>query len=88
MHKTSKDPTPDEDNLAKKLFQQLVAGHRAAIAQCITLVESMHHRKQAQARELLAEILGHLKKRAAENGGIPTSFRIGLYAFAVSLLKI
>ncbi|XP_022086228.1 methylmalonic aciduria type A homolog, mitochondrial-like isoform X2 [Acanthaster planci] len=78
VHKTSASQTLDKESLAKKLFHQLVGGHRAAIAQCITLVESTHHGKQAQARELLAEILAYLKKKTAENDGIPTSFRIGL----------
>ena len=51
--------------------------HRAAIAQSITLVESTHSKKKELAKELLASILAYLKEKAAKNGGIPASFRIG-----------
>ena len=68
-----------EENYAMKLFTQLVGERRAAIAQSITLVESTHRQKQELARELLASILAYLKEKAAKNGGIPSSFRIGQY---------
>ncbi|XP_038055700.1 methylmalonic aciduria type A homolog, mitochondrial-like [Patiria miniata] len=77
-HKTQETQPQEAERPAKKLFRELVSEHRAAIAQCITLVESTHRAKQAQARELLAEILAYLRKKTTENHGIPPSFRIGL----------
>ncbi|XP_033631549.1 methylmalonic aciduria type A protein, mitochondrial-like [Asterias rubens] len=66
------------ESVPRRLFRQLMEEHRAAIAQSITLVESTHSKKKELAKELLASILAYLKEKAAKNGGIPASFRIGL----------
>lgn len=61
---------------ARKLFEGLVAGDRAALAQSITLVESTAMKHHEEAQDLLQMVLQENKRR--RQGHQLPSFRIGL----------
>ena len=60
------------DGLSKSLLAGLVSGDRASLARSITLVESTHPVKAAQARKLVTHATRHYR-----NNGLQ-SFRLGL----------
>lgn len=69
----------DEDNeLVDKLFLGLLSSDRASLARSITLIESSHVVKRAQAGALLLKALQHCKKTTEVNGPASASFRIGM----------
>ena len=67
-----------EDQHVQDLYDGLLLGDRAALAQSITLVESKLGKRKSQARLLLTGLLPHLKHEEKRNKGVPKSFRIGM----------
>ncbi|MBN3316540.1 MMAA protein, partial [Atractosteus spatula] len=61
-----------------QLYEGLIGGHRACLAQSITLVESRHPRKKELAQVLLQQVMAYRKLREELNGGKPLAFRVGL----------
>ncbi|XP_069044883.1 methylmalonic aciduria type A protein, mitochondrial isoform X3 [Lepisosteus oculatus] len=61
-----------------QLYEGLIQGHRACLAQSITLVESRHPRKKELAQVLLQQVLAYRKRQEELNGGKPLAFRVGL----------
>jgi len=76
MHYTETGITKD-DPVVQRLFTGIKEGKRAALAESITLVESTHPKKKAQAQVLLTELLedAHKSRRRSIKG--ISSFRIG-----------
>ncbi|ELU04383.1 hypothetical protein CAPTEDRAFT_114900 [Capitella teleta] len=69
---------PKDDPLVQRLFKGIVDGKRASLAESITLAESTHPRKRAQAQVLLEEILEHQRETSRHQLHKFSSFRIGL----------
>ncbi|CAD5120432.1 DgyrCDS9001 [Dimorphilus gyrociliatus] len=80
-----------EDETVQKTFHGLIKGERSSLAKSITMCESVHPKKKAQAQVLLAEVLEYNKKkgrkRNAKSNALPMTkhaslkhgtFRIGL----------
>ena len=70
------DVLPD-DPVVQRLFKGLVEGKRSMLAESITLIESMHPRKQAQAQLLLSKMMEQAKTVTKETHKNISSFRIG-----------
>lgn len=66
-----------EQRLLNRLFEGLVGGQRASLAESITLVESQHPRKKELAQVLLQRVLAYRKEQERQNGGQPVAFRVG-----------
>lgn len=69
-----------EQRLLNKLFEGLVGGQRASLAESITLVESQHPRKKELAQVLLQRVLAYRKKQESQSGGKPVAFRVGMWS--------
>lgn len=67
-----------EQRLLNKLYDGLVGGERASLAESITLVETQHPRKKELAQVLLQRVLAFRKEQESRNGGKPVAFRVGL----------
>ncbi|KAL2098366.1 hypothetical protein ACEWY4_007573 [Coilia grayii] len=72
------DLTEREKRALDRLYDGLVKGHRAALAESITLVETQHPRKKELAQVLLQRVLAYRQKQERANGNQPVAFRIGL----------
>ncbi|KAG7170735.1 Methylmalonic aciduria type A protein-like 1 [Homarus americanus] len=66
------------DPLVQRLLKGLRAGHRASLAESITLVETSHPKKKLQARQLLTEVLQDAKYTYYLYGTKSLSLRLGL----------
>lgn len=62
-----------------KLYNGLVGGQRASLAESITLVETQHPRKKELAQVLLQRVLAYRKEQESQNGGKPVAFRVGVW---------
>lgn len=71
------DLTEREKRVLDKLYDGLVKGHRAALAESITLVETQHPRKRELAQVLLQRVLAYRQEQERANGNQPVAFRIG-----------
>uniref|UniRef100_A0A2D4GX65 AAA+ ATPase domain-containing protein n=1 Tax=Micrurus corallinus TaxID=54390 RepID=A0A2D4GX65_MICCO len=67
-----------EQRLLRKLYTGLIQGHRACLAEAITLIESTHKRKKEVAQVLLQKVLTHHREQEQLNKGKPLAFRVGL----------
>ncbi|XP_015669994.1 methylmalonic aciduria type A protein, mitochondrial [Protobothrops mucrosquamatus] len=67
-----------EQRLLNKLYTGLIQGHRACLAEAITLIESTHKRKKEIAQVLLQKVLSHHREQERLNKGKPLAFRVGL----------
>nr|XP_046165434.1 methylmalonic aciduria type A homolog, mitochondrial-like [Oncorhynchus gorbuscha] len=67
-----------EQRLLNKLYEGLISGQRACLAESITLVETQHPRKKELAQVLLQRVLAHRKEQEKQNRGKPLAFRVGL----------
>nr|XP_020447526.1 methylmalonic aciduria type A protein, mitochondrial isoform X3 [Monopterus albus] len=72
------DLTVPEQRLLNKLYQGLIGGQRASLAESITLVETQHPRKKELAQVLLQRVLAYSREQESRNGGKPMAFRVGL----------
>lgn len=68
----------EDDPRVQQLFTGLINKNRVCLAESITLIESHHPRKKAQANELLSRVLKYARKNYEEKGQKSLSFRIGL----------
>lgn len=68
-----------EQRLLNKLYDGLVGGQRASLAESITLVETQHPRKKELAQVLLQRVLAYRKEQESQNGGKPVAFRVGVW---------
>ncbi len=75
----SEDTISEHDPIVHKLFQGLVQGDRASLAKSITLVETVHPKKKAQAQILLTKVLQYNKNMVKHSMKKNVSFRIGEY---------
>lgn len=66
-----------EERLLNSLYEGLVKGHRACLAEAITLIESTHMRKRQIAQVLLQKVLTHHREQERLNNGKPLAFRVG-----------
>ena len=73
----TQEKVTENDPLVQHLFRGLLNKERAALAKSITLVESVHPQKRAQAQVLLSLVLGHTKKLNRHKVKQSISFRIG-----------
>ncbi|XP_033942055.1 methylmalonic aciduria type A protein, mitochondrial isoform X2 [Pseudochaenichthys georgianus] len=67
-----------EQRLLDKLYEGLIGGQRASLAESITLVETQHPRKKELAQVLLQRVLAYRREQESRNGGKPLAFRVGL----------
>ncbi|XP_035000633.1 methylmalonic aciduria type A protein, mitochondrial [Hippoglossus stenolepis] len=72
------DLSGPEQRLLTKLYEGLIGGQRASLAESITLVETRHPRKRELAQVLLQRVLAYRTQQEAGNGGKPVAFRVGL----------
>ncbi|XP_045578719.1 methylmalonic aciduria type A protein, mitochondrial [Salmo salar] len=72
-----KELSPPEQRLLNKLYEGLISGQRASLAESITLVETQHPRKKELAQVLLQRVLAYRKEQEKQNGGKPLAFRVG-----------
>ena len=66
-----------DDPVVEKLFKGIKNGERSALAQGITLIESVHPMKRAQGQFLVGEILEYTRKKQKHTLNTLSSFRIG-----------
>ncbi|XP_075006149.1 methylmalonic aciduria type A protein, mitochondrial isoform X2 [Calonectris borealis] len=67
-----------EQRLIDRLYNGLIQGHRACLAEAITLVESTQSRKKKIAQVLLQKVLSYHREQEKLNQGKPLAFRVGL----------
>lgn len=67
-----------EQRLLNRLYEGLIGGQRASLAESITLVETQHPRKKELAQVLLQRVLAYRREQESNNGGRPLAFRVGL----------
>ncbi|KFQ25024.1 hypothetical protein N331_06676, partial [Merops nubicus] len=67
-----------EQRLLDRLYSGLIQGHRACLAEAITLVESTQSRKKKIAQVLLQKVLSYHREQEKLNQGKPLAFRVGL----------
>ncbi|KFV20432.1 hypothetical protein N340_00750, partial [Tauraco erythrolophus] len=67
-----------EQRLVDRLYSGLIQGHRACLAEAITLVESTQSRKKKVAQVLLQKVLSYHREQEKLNQGKPLAFRVGL----------
>ncbi|KAM6261130.1 methylmalonic aciduria type A protein, mitochondrial isoform 2-T2 [Porphyrio hochstetteri] len=67
-----------EQRLVDRLYSGLIQGHRACLAEAITLVESTQNRKKKIAQVLLQKVLSYHREQEKLNQGKPLAFRVGL----------
>ncbi|KAF3852503.1 hypothetical protein F7725_005858 [Dissostichus mawsoni] len=72
------DLSGPEQRLLDKLYEGLIGGQRASLAESITLVETQHPRKKELAQVLLQRVLAYRREQESRNGGKPVAFRVGL----------
>jgi len=70
-HVSADDPT------VQALFRGICEGSRSALARAITLIESVHPMRRAEAQVLLREVLEHSRKKRRHSLHRVNSFRIG-----------
>ncbi|XP_075055245.1 methylmalonic aciduria type A protein, mitochondrial [Mixophyes fleayi] len=70
--------TEKEQRLLNNIYGGLISGHRACLAEAITLIESTHMRKRQIAQVLLQKVLSHQREQEHLNNGKPLAFRVGL----------
>lgn len=66
-----------ENRLIDRLYSGLIQGHRACLAESITLVESTQARKKKVAQVLLQKVLSYHREQEKLNQGKPLAFRVG-----------
>ncbi|XP_055014476.1 methylmalonic aciduria type A protein, mitochondrial [Boleophthalmus pectinirostris] len=72
------DLSGPEQRLLNKLYEGLIGGQRASLAESITLVETQHPRKKELAQVLLQRVLAYRREQEKQNRGRPLAFRVGL----------
>jgi len=77
-HVSANNPT------VQSLFQGICEGSRSALARAITLVESVHPKRQAEAQVLMREVLEYSRKKRQHSLRRVNSFRIGMYYMTIS----
>ncbi|KAJ1216638.1 hypothetical protein NDU88_004239 [Pleurodeles waltl] len=75
---TEEGLTDTEQRLLSKMYQGLIQGQRACLAEAITLVESTHNRKKEMAQVLLQKVLAYHREQEQLKKGKPLAFRVGL----------
>ncbi|MBN3297148.1 MMAA protein, partial [Amia calva] len=78
LNQNLEELTNRERRLLERLYEGLIQGQRASLAECITLVESQHPRKKELAQVLLQQVLAYRRHQEELNGGKPLAFRVGL----------
>lgn len=66
-----------EQRLVDRLYHGLIQGHRACLAEAITLIESTQSRKKKIAQVLLQKVLSYHREQEKLNQGKPLAFRVG-----------
>ncbi|XP_037546485.1 methylmalonic aciduria type A protein, mitochondrial [Nematolebias whitei] len=72
------DLSGPEQRLLRRLYDGLISGQRASLAESITLVETQHPRRKELAQVLLHRVLAHRRQQERSNEGKPVAFRVGL----------
>ncbi|KAF7244067.1 Methylmalonic aciduria type A protein, mitochondrial [Varanus komodoensis] len=72
------DLSDKDQRLLDRLYGGLIQGHRACLAEAITLIESTHSRKKEIAQVLLQKVLSYHREQEQLNKGKPLAFRVGL----------
>ncbi|XP_005995602.1 methylmalonic aciduria type A protein, mitochondrial [Latimeria chalumnae] len=70
--------TDKEQRVLNRLYEGLVRGQRACLAEAITLIESTHHRKKELAQVLIQRVLAYHREQESLKRGKPLAFRVGL----------
>jgi len=72
-----------DDPSVQSLFQGISEGSRSSLARAITLIESIHPQRRAQAQVLLREVLEYTRKKRRHSLHRVNSFRIGNVLYLV-----
>lgn len=75
-----------EQRLLSNLYTGLIQGHRACLAEAITLIESTHKRKKEVAQVLLQKVLSHHREQEQLNKGKPLAFRVGQFFLVCAVI--
>lgn len=75
-----------EQRLLDRLYNGLIQGHRACLAEAITLMESTHSRKKEVAQALLQKVLSYHREQERLNKGKPLAFRVGQSYFLYAVI--
>ncbi|XP_062991687.1 methylmalonic aciduria type A protein, mitochondrial isoform X1 [Elgaria multicarinata webbii] len=78
LEQQTRELSDKEQRLLHKLYSGLIQGHRACLAEAITLIESTHSRKKEIAQVLLQKVLSYHREQEQLNKGKPLAFRVGL----------
>lgn len=78
-HVTADNPS------VQSLFQGICKGSRSALAQAITLTESVHPKRRAEAQVLLREVLEYMRLKRRHSLHRVDSFRIGIVPVYIKL---
>ncbi|XP_061440768.1 methylmalonic aciduria type A protein, mitochondrial isoform X1 [Rhineura floridana] len=78
LEQQSRELSGQEQRLLDKLYNGLIQGHRACLAEAITLIESTNSRKKEIAQVLLQKVLSYHREQEQLNKGKPLAFRVGL----------
>jgi len=82
QHVSTDNPT------VQSLFQGICEGSRSALARAITLVESVHPKRQAEAQVLLREVLEYSRKKQRHSLHRLNSFRIGNILYSMMMMMM
>ncbi|XP_062991690.1 methylmalonic aciduria type A protein, mitochondrial isoform X2 [Elgaria multicarinata webbii] len=77
LEQQTRELSDKEQRLLHKLYSGLIQGHRACLAEAITLIESTHSRKKEIAQVLLQKVLSYHREQEQLNKGKPLAFRVG-----------
>ena len=80
QHVSADNPT------VQSLFQGICKGSRSALARAITLIESVHPKRRAEAQVLLREVLEYSQKKRRHSLHRVNSFRIGKVLCYVTMI--
>ena len=72
----------------QSLFKGICEGSRSALARAITLIESTHPKRRAEAQVLLREILEYSRKKQQHSLHRVNSFRIGNFLMVAYIMNI
>ena len=83
----TKQHISSDDPAVKSLFQGICDGSRSALARAITLIESVHPKRRAEAQVLLREVLEYSRKKRRHRLHRVNSFRIGNILYYIVMMK-
>lgn len=85
LERQPRELSDKEQRLLDRLYSGVIQGHRACLAEAITLMESTHSRKKEIAQVLLQKVLSYHQEQEQLNKGQPLAFRVGQFTFVCAV---